>query len=161
MGQHLRGSAQGLTPPGEPTPTVFTIHSFAHGLAAARAAAEAGRPILLLSAPDAGIYAGPGWFKALIEAVQEAIPEAEFSAILDCGGDAGAAMAAIRAGIDAIVFTGRSDVAARLAGIAEAANLRILNEPPAASLDLARFFFADPETLRHRCSEAIPPRASC
>jgi hypothetical protein len=81
---------------------------------------------VLLSAPDAAIYAGPGWWTALIEAAREAVPNARFSSILDCGDDPGAAMAAIRAGTQAVIFTGRADVAERLAAIGEAANCRVL-----------------------------------
>lgn len=83
-----------------------------------------------MSAPDAGIYAGPGWWTALVEAARDAVPAARFSPILDCGDDPGAAMAAIRAGAEAIVFTGRADVAERLAAIAAAAGARLLTRRP-------------------------------
>ena len=96
---------------GRETTPVIIVHSLAHAVAALSAAAEAGRPILLLSAPDAGIYAGSGWFREVIRAAGDAVPTARFSALLDCGGDAGAVMAAIRAGLEAILFTGRDDVA--------------------------------------------------
>src|SRR5216683_7874426 len=97
---------------------VIIIHSVAHAVAALSAAAEAGRPVTLASAPDAGIYAGPGWFGALIAAARDAVPAAQSAALLDCGDDAGAAQAAIRAGIEGVIFTGRFDVADRLADIA-------------------------------------------
>ena len=109
----------------------------------------------MLSAPGAGIYAGPGWWKALVDAAHDAAPGAEFSAVLDCGDDAGAAQGAIRAGIEAVVFTGRSDVAARLEAIAAAASSRLLTRRPEAALDLGRWFFADGDELRRRCAEAI------
>lgn len=86
-----------------------------------------------MSLPDAGIYAGPGWWTALIEAAREAVPTARFSSVLDCGDDPGAAMAAIRAGAEAVIFTGRADVAERLAAIADAANCRLLAIRPSAS----------------------------
>jgi acyl-CoA reductase-like NAD-dependent aldehyde dehydrogenase len=85
---------------------------------------------MLVSAPDAGIYAGPGWWTALAEAAREAVPAARFSAVLDCGDDAGAAMAAVRAGVAAVVFTGGRDIAERLAGIAAARGARLLTERP-------------------------------
>src|SRR6266436_10394547 len=87
---------------------VIIIHSLAHAVAALSAAAEAGRRVTLASAPDAGIYAGPGWFSALVAAARAAVPAAQCAALLDCGDDAGAAQAAIRTGIEGIVFTGRS-----------------------------------------------------
>jgi hypothetical protein len=132
----------------EPAAPVFVVHSLAHAVAALEAAAAAGCAIVLLSAAGAGVYAGPGWFKALIDAARADGPAAQAQFILDCGDDAGAAQGAIRAGIPAIVFTGRADVAARLAAIAAARGGRLLTARPAAALDLGRWFFADVETLR-------------
>lgn len=111
--------------------------------------------VVLLSAPDAGIYAGPGWFKALVDAARATEPGADFTAVLDCGNDAGAAQGAIRAGIQRIIFIGRADVAVRLAAIATAAGSQLLTERPEAALDLGRWFFADSATLRRRCAETL------
>ncbi len=66
----------------------------------------------------------------MIEAARDAVPAARFSSVLDCGDDPGAAMAAIRAGAEAIVFTGRADVAERLTAIAAATGTRLLIERP-------------------------------
>ena len=119
------------------------------------AAAAAGRPVVIASAPDAGIYAGPGWFGAVLRSAREAVPAAEFDALLDCGDDAGAAMAAIRAGIPAVVFTGRPDVARRLADIAAQAGATLIAERPRPALDLGDPFFADDGTVRRRCAEIL------
>jgi hypothetical protein len=108
-----------------------------------------------LSAPDAGIYAGAGWFKAVAEAAREAVPATRCSEILDCGDRAGAVQAAVRAGIAAVIFTGRNDVAKRLAAIAAERGTRLLTARPAAALDLAPLFFADAETLRRRCADVL------
>src|SRR5437762_12668520 len=105
LGSHPRG---GRDARGPETAPVIIIHSLAHAVAALNAAAEAGRPIILASAPDAGIYAGPGWFGELVGAARGAVPAARFRAVLGCGGDAAAAMAAVRGGIEAIVLTGRA-----------------------------------------------------
>src|SRR5437588_10854450 len=86
---------------------VIIFHTLAHAVAALGAAAEAGRAVVLASPPDAGIYAGPGWFREVVRAAREAVPAARFTAILDCGGDASAAMAAIRARVEGVGFTGR------------------------------------------------------
>src|SRR5215813_4873560 len=99
------------------TPAII-VHSLAQAIAALTAAARADRPVVLASAPDAGGYAGPGWFGALVAAAHEAVPGARFSALLDCGDNTGAALAAIRSQIEGVVFTGRADVAGRLADIA-------------------------------------------
>ena len=139
---------------------VIIIHSLPHAVAALTAAAEAGRPVVLASAPDAGIYAGPGWFREVLRAAREAVPTALFGALLDCGDDAGAAMAAIRAGVEAIVFTGRAGVAARLADIAAQSGARLVAQRPAAAHDLAAFFFSDHDTLRRRCAEILASTAA-
>ncbi|HEX3414453.1 MAG TPA: hypothetical protein VHT00_22335, partial [Stellaceae bacterium] len=75
--------------------------------------ARAGRPVVLVSAPDAGGYVGPGWFKALA-AAREAVPDARCSSLLDCGENVGAALAAIRAEVEGVIFIGRPDAAHRL-----------------------------------------------
>ncbi len=134
---------------------VFIIHSLAHAVAALNAAAEAGRPVILASAPAAGIYGGPGWFRGMIAAARDAVPAAQCTALIDCGDDAGAAMAAIVAGIEGVVFTGRADVAARLAGIASRGGTSLVTAPPVAALDLGAEFFAAPETLRRRVADVL------
>lgn len=136
-------------------PPVIIIHSLAHAVAALSAAQQAGRPVTLASAPDAGIYAGPGWFGALIAEARASMPAAPFTALLDCGDDPGAAQAAIRAGIEGIVFTGRADVAERLADIAAQAGVRLVTARPDPALDLGGEFFAPPEALRRRCADAL------
>jgi len=139
---------------------LIVIHSLTQAVAALSAAAEAGRAIALASPPDAGIYAGPGWFREVVRAAREAVPDAKFTAMLDCGEDAGATMAAIRAGIEAVVFTGRVDVAARLSDIAAQTGAKLLTARPAATLDLGASFFADDEDLRRRCAAALASKAA-
>jgi hypothetical protein len=136
------------------------VHSLAHAVAALAAAAEAGRPVTLASAPGAGIYGGPGWFGALVVAAREAVPAARCAALLDCGDDSGAAQAAIRAGIEGIIFTGRADVAKRLADIAARRGSRLVGDRPVPALDLAGDFFAAPEILRLRCAEVLASPAA-
>jgi hypothetical protein len=145
-----------------PAPPVFVVHSLTHAIAALEAAAAAEHEIILISAPDAGIYAGPGWFRAVVDGAYAAAPAAKFSAVLDCGDDAGAAQGAIRAGVEAVIFTGRADVAERLAGIATAKKARLLTARPEALLDLGRWFFADAETLRRKCADVLAsPKSIC
>jgi hypothetical protein len=113
-----------------------------------------------MSAPSAGIYAGPGWFRAVVDAARAAAPTADAVFVIDCGDDAGAAQGAIRAGIETVVFTGRADVARRLNAIAKAASLHVLTARPEASLDLGRWFFADVETLRLHCTAFLAPSSA-
>ena len=133
----------------------IVVHSLAHAVAALSAAAETGRPVTLASAPDAGIYGGPGWWRGLVSAAREAVPEAPSTALLDCGDDAGIAQAASRTGVEAIVFTGGADVTERLADIAGQRGARLLTIRPGVALDLGGEFFAAPEQLRRRCAEFL------
>jgi hypothetical protein len=100
-----------------------------HGLTPARAAVAVRADVLLLSAPGAGAYAGAGWFAALVRQAGAA------RAALDCGPDAGAVLAAFRAGLQCAVFTGDAAMARRLATVAEEAGATLLRAAPPA-LDL-------------------------
>ena len=135
-------------------PTII-VHSLGHAVAALKAAAAAGRRVTLASAPGAGGYAGGGWFRGLVEAAREAVPEARFSALLDCGDEAGAALAALRSRVEGIVFIGRADVANRLADIARQRGVRFETVRPAAALDLGVEFFAAEAGLIERCAEVL------
>jgi DNA-binding NarL/FixJ family response regulator len=137
------------------SPPVFVVHSLTHAVAALQAAAAARRAVILLSASNGGVYAGAGWWRAMTDAARAAVPAARFSAILDCGDDAGAAQAALRAGVEASVFTGRADVAERLAAIAAARGARLLTTRPQPLLDFGELFFASSDTLRERCADAL------
>src|SRR5882762_10977666 len=111
---------------------VIVVHSLGHAIAALTAAARAGSRVVLASAPGAGSYVGPGWFGALVAAARETVPEARFFALLDCADDIGAALAAIRSEIEGVVFTGRADVARRLADIPRQQMRRVVQHRPHA-----------------------------
>ena len=98
---------------------------------------------------------GPGWFKALVAAARDAVPDARCSSLLDCGDNVGAALAAIRAEVEGVIFTGRPDVARRLADIARQHGVRFETKRPAEVLDLAEDFFASQEDLERRCAEFL------
>ena len=145
----------GSTDPGPPREPVIIIHSLAQAIAALTAAARAGRPVVLASAPGAGSDVGPGWFGALVRAAREAVPDARFSTLLDCGDDVGAALAAIRSEVEGVVFTGRAEVARRLADIARQHGVRFVTNRPSALLDLGDDFFASTEVLERRCADLL------
>ncbi len=88
-------------------------------LAEARAALAAARKnhtaITLQTAPGVAAYAGVGYLMAVIE--QAGADRCE--AVIDCGEDAGLALAALRTGWKKLLFSGRRDVRAKLAQIAE------------------------------------------
>src|SRR5579862_4868732 len=135
---------------------VIIVHSLAHAVAALIAA---GRSVILASAPGAGRAAGPGWFGALIAQARAAVPAAHSTCLLDCGDDAGAAQAAIRAGIEAVVFTGRAEIADRLTDIARQCGVRLVPRQPVAALDLAVAFLDSPEALRRHCADVLASSA--
>ena len=139
---------------------VIVVHSLAQAIAALSAAAQADQAVVLASPPGAGSYVGPGWFGAAIDTARKAVPNAQFSALLDCGDDIGAALAAIRSEIDGVVFTGRPDVAQRLADMACQHGVRLLKEPPPAALDLGGDFLATLYMLEYRCARVLRNRTT-
>jgi hypothetical protein len=82
------------------------VHSLDHALAAFAAADAARVPLTLASARGAAAQAGPAWFKAVIEAAMAAYPAVVATAILDCGDEPGAVMAALRLGLTRLRFGG-------------------------------------------------------
>ncbi|MGY0831556.1 hypothetical protein [Azospirillum argentinense] len=111
------------------------IHSLTDADAACAAAAELGVPLLLVSAPGAAASAGAGWFRAVAARAAARHPSVAMTAVLDCADRPGDALGALSAGIGAILFTGRLDVAERLADIATQRGARLLTALPEA-LDL-------------------------
>jgi hypothetical protein len=87
-----------------------------HCLGDAVAALEKGEPVTLLSAQGAALYAGCGWWKALVEQARAAHPAVACIDILDCADGTGQAMAALRIGLTRLVLwpeaPGRDAVAA-------------------------------------------------
>jgi hypothetical protein len=107
-----------------------------HGLPMALAAVRAGWPVTLLSAEGAALYAGVGWWRALVAAVRQESPDWRGEDILDCGAAPGRALEALRCGQKLIVLRAAAPVWADIAGRAEECGARLLPAPPPA-LDLA------------------------
>ncbi|MEQ8964284.1 MAG: hypothetical protein RID91_00545 [Azospirillaceae bacterium] len=106
-------------------------------LTAARVAVLVGRRDLALASPaGGGLSGGGGWWAALLARVRAAEPELTVTGLLDCLDSAGAALAALRAGCEDIVFDGPEPVAERLAAVAEAVGAR-LHRGPVAVFDPA------------------------
>jgi hypothetical protein len=114
----------------------IVIHSPVHARAAFAAAASLAVPVTVASAPGAGVYAGPGWFKAVIGIASSEYPAVEFTAVLDCGGEAGMVLAALRHGVLRVRFDGPNAVAARLADIAGQSGATIERGALEPALDL-------------------------
>jgi hypothetical protein len=107
-----------------------------HGLAHARAALAAGRPLTLLSAPGAALYAGCGWWAALVALAHAEHPWLDLPDILDCGDGSGQAMAALRIGQRALVLTSLAPGRAAVAAAAAELGRVVLDVRPPA-LDMA------------------------
>jgi len=138
------------------------IHTAGHARAALAAAAELAVPVTLASAAGAGLYAGPGWFKAAVALAREDFPAVDCAIVLDCGGAPGVVLAALRQGLPRVRFDGPDATAARLAEIAaqcEAAIERGALEPALDLLDredaetLCRTFLA---AERHTLPSRFP-----
>ena len=110
---------------------VFVVHSLAAARAvlAAAKADGAGR-VVLVSPPDAAAYLGVGYFAALVEAARAEFPAIAIEAVMDCGGDPGYALSALRMGFTSVVLRGHPGAHARVAAIARAMGARVLRDPP-------------------------------
>ncbi len=115
---------------------VILFHSLAHARAALAAAAERGAPVTLQSAPGAAAYAGAGYLKAIVERAAAEHADVAVTAVIDCGADAGIAMAALRIGWRTVRFSGPEKVRRKLADIAAECGARlVVDEPEAAPLE--------------------------
>ena len=101
-----------------------------HGLGQAKLAVAAGA-VTLVSARGAALYAGCGWWRALVEASGTRGPD-----ILDCADAPGRAMEALRVGCKLIVLDGDVKAAGLVASRAAVVGAVLLGAPPPA-LDLA------------------------
>ncbi len=123
------------------------VHSLAEARAAVAVAVEFGVPVTLASAPGAAGYVGALWFRELVAMAASERPEAEVSAVLDCGDSPGLVLAALRHGIRRVRFTGRTSTAATLAELAAHYGAEIITGPLAAHDLLGQ---AEPEAACRR-----------
>ena len=107
-----------------------------HGLPDARAALRPGRPVTLLSARGAALYAGCLWWRELVAAARAACPATPAQDVLDCADAPGAAMAALRAGQRLLVLDAACPAFAAVLGAASTLGAVVLAQAPPA-LDLA------------------------
>jgi hypothetical protein len=112
------------------------VHSLDHAAAALAAAEQLEVPVTLLSAPGAGGYAGPRWFLAVCAEAARAHPGAAFDAVVDCAGEPGTVLAALRGGAKRVRFTGTAEARRKLAAIAADLGAEIEGESQSAALDL-------------------------
>jgi len=107
-----------------------------HGLAHARSVLEIGRPATLLSAQGAALYAGAGWWRAVIGRARDEHPDVPVNDILDCGDAPGLALGAMRIGQHALVLSADAPGFASVAAIAASLGSELLTSRPPA-LDMA------------------------
>lgn len=108
-----------------------------HGADHAQAVLALGRAVCLLSAPNAALAGGCGWWRAVIEAGRTAHPDTPMIDILDCGTAPGAAMAALRIGQKYIVLSPDCPAFNAVSGAAAQLGALVLATRPPA-LDLAQ-----------------------
>ena len=84
---------------------------------------------VLLSAENAAEISGSAVFYSMINQAFLRNPHANFVAILDCGGNYGAALEAIRTGADYISFAGAGEVTAKIKNIAAQLNVSVIKRP--------------------------------
>lgn len=105
-------------------------------LAEGRAALAPGLPVTLVSAPGAALFAGCGWWRALIGGLRAEHPGRAFGDVLDCADAPGFAASALRGGQPVIAFRSANPaLVARVEAIAASCGAEVLPGLPAA-LDL-------------------------
>ncbi len=116
-------------------PRAIIFHSLDHARAALGAARKEGVEVCLVTAPDAARYAGVDHLKKIVDL---ALAEFEGDApgvLIDGGANAGSAMSALRAGWNALAFSGEPTVKSKIADMAIQCGARLVDRPGKA-LDL-------------------------
>lgn len=135
----------------------IVIHSLAHARAALVAATELDLPVTLTSAPGAAAYLGAPVFREMVAAAEREFPDADVTALLDCGDDAGLALNALRHGLKVIRLKAADPVLARVADIAGQLGATLDPTPDAPALDLLEA--ADPRQACRDWLRATPTAA--
>jgi hypothetical protein len=108
------------------------VHGLGEAAVALAEAKLAGRGVTLLSAPGAALYAGCGWWRALVEAARSMHPDVPCTDILDCADGTGQALAALRIGLTRLVLWPNAPGRAAVVAIAESLSGFVLAAPPPA-----------------------------
>jgi fructose/tagatose bisphosphate aldolase len=127
------------------------VHSLDHTVAALKTFRDAATSGFVLSQPGAGAGIGAAVFKAMIDEARKHVPEASFTAVLDCGENPGHALAAIRAGAEAIVFEGSPEACSRITNIANQDNCQVLDS--SAYTDTPTLDLLDVTDITKACRE--------
>ena len=111
------------------------IHDLSQARAVAIQANAIGAPVELRSPPEGAAKLGPGVFKAIVDHLAQTHPGVASTMILDCGANAGLAMAALRQGCKDICIDVPVEIHAKIAAMAQAQSAR-LHGPVEIVLDL-------------------------
>ena len=95
-----------------------------------------GRPVTLLSGPGAALYAGCGWWRALVARAHSEYSSVPTDDILDCADASGLALGALRIGQRRLVLTPDAPGWASVVAIATSRGGEIFTSRPPA-LDMA------------------------
>jgi hypothetical protein len=104
---------------------------------AAAAGMEAGAPVLILTPEDSAAALGILWSQELAAHLRREFPEADLLVAFDCGDRAALAHEALRAGAEAVCFTGNEEQTRGLQDVAATLGRTLLTTRPPA-LDLSR-----------------------
>jgi hypothetical protein len=115
----------------------FLARDLDQARAAVAAGAELGAPILILTPEDSAAALGVLWAQELAAHLRREFPGADLILAFGCGDRAALAHEALRAGAEAVCFTGPEDRALGLAEVAAALGRTFLPTRPPA-LDLSR-----------------------
>jgi hypothetical protein len=108
-----------------------------HSLTDARQVLAFGQPVTLLSARGAGLFAGSGWWHALVRRFREEHADVSIEDILDCGDASGLALGALRIGQRALVLDAGAPGWSSVAAIAASLGGEVLAVRPPA-LDMSK-----------------------
>ena len=106
------------------------VHGLTDAITTLAQAASEGGPVTLLSAPGAALYAGCGWWRALVEAARTHHPEVPCMDVLDCADGTGEALAALRIGVTRLVLWPNAPGRAAVVAIAESIGGFVLASAP-------------------------------
>jgi hypothetical protein len=110
----------------------FIVDDLDQARAAAAAAVELETAILLLTRADSAAALGLHWSQELANRLRREYPQADLLVAFDCGDRAALAHEALRAGAEAICFTGPENETRALAEIAASSGrVLIASRPPA------------------------------
>ena len=116
----------------------IVVYALEDANSALEAAIRLNISVTLVSPINAVAYAGPAWFREIISQAHNSFPEASFNSILDCSGEAGHALAAIREGGKAICYSGSDILNNKITEIASQAGCKIIKIEYEKALDLSK-----------------------